>query len=384
MRPVTFSEDVGLCAGLISKNCLRDHCGRCMNVCPMMSRFGENPGALMEKYFAEPDPALAYSCLTCGLCETVCPKQFPLPWLFTEARKDFVKANGGKSPMPGHRSTRFHQTFGFSAPFTVKAEGSKDGKTRTFLAGCSLSSSAPEEVGKTLSWLNEQLPGMSAVQKCCGLPTKNMGQEDLFQKRITSLEDDFRALGTEEIITACQNCKKVLSENLMIPVRSLWEVLPEVGIPEELRGKAKDSDVVFTIHDSCSARYDTAIHDGIRWLMEELGYKVREAEASREKTLCCGAGGMVNDANPEVAKAAVKRRLETLPSDYIVVYCGTCRSMLATGGGKAWHILDLLYGPVVTSASRPPENVLASTSKAWKNRYDCTHAVETALSKDPK
>lgn len=353
-----------------------------MAECPMMKDFGPYPGEILRSLAEQGamEPLLAYSCNHCGNCTLVCPRELNLGQVFMEARKDIVTENHGLSPMPGHRSTDLHQWFGFAKPFTAKVPpvGSSEGKRVAFMAGCSLTSSSPEEVIQTLEWLRTRIPDVGAIQKCCGLPTSDMGQEALFQKRFATLQKDLDDMGVDEVIVACQNCKNVLDRYGTTQTRSLWEVLPEIGIPEECRGKGKDSDMVFTIHDSCPTRYDKAIQDGIRWLMNEMGYQVLEGESSREHTRCCGAGGMVGDGNPKVKEEAVRMRLDSLPTDNIVVYCGTCRSTLASGGGKVWHILDLLFGPVVHAGDEPPENVLASTSKAWKNRYCCKQAVETA------
>ncbi|SDK75783.1 (Fe-S)-binding protein [Natronincola ferrireducens] len=238
-----------------------------------------------------------------------------------------------------------------------------------FMPGCSLPSYSPEAVTKTTAYLDSVFPRFSAVQKCCGKPTKAVGQYDLFKERFADLQKDMDDVNIEEMIVACQSCKLTFDEASTTPTHSLWEILPLIGLPEELRGKAKGSDVVFTIHDSCSTRHMTKLHDGVRWILTELGYKYVESKCSREKTRCCGFGGMVVPANPEVAERVMKRRVETLDSEYVVVYCSACRSSILKGGSKAWHILDLVWGPVVHLNDEPPVDVLASPIKSWINRY---------------
>ncbi|MCX8789125.1 (Fe-S)-binding protein, partial [Vibrio parahaemolyticus] len=124
-----------------------------------------------------------------------------------------------------------------------------------------------------------------------------------------------------------------------------------------------------TIHDSCSTRYEKELQDGIRWILNELGYKTSEPEHTRENTRCCGFGGMVVPANPDVATRVIKRRVEEFETDYVVVYCSACRASMMGVGTKSWHILDLMFGPVIMQGDEPPVNVLASPVKAWFNRY---------------
>lgn len=238
-----------------------------------------------------------------------------------------------------------------------------------FMPGCSLPSYNPELVKKTVEYLNQVFPKFSAIQKCCGKPTKAVGQVDLFKERFATLQQDMDEVGIETMIVACQNCKMTLTTAGTTPTISLWELLPIIGLPEAVRGKAKDSDVLFTIHDSCPTRYDSPIQDGIRWILDELGYKYVESEYSRENTRCCGMGGMVMPANPDVAKRVIQKRVDTLPTDKVVVYCAGCRSAMLKGDVDAWHILDLVYGPVVYADTTSTEDVLASPGRAWLNRF---------------
>lgn len=248
-----------------------------------------------------------------------------------------------------------------------------------YMPGCSLPSYNPDASTKTIEYLNEVLPKFSVVQKCCGKPTKLIGQYDLFKERFAGLCKDIHDVEIEEMIVACQSCKLTFNDSSDIAAHSLWSVFPAIGLPEHLRGKAKDSNVIFTIHDACSTRYDSELQDGIRWILTELGYQIKESEYSREKTRCCGAGGMVVPANPEAAKKVMQRRVETLESDYSVVYCSACRSSILQGGGKSWHILDLVWGPVVMDGDNPPNDILASPVKAWSNRYKSKAGIKKVM-----
>lgn len=248
-----------------------------------------------------------------------------------------------------------------------------------FMAGCSLPSYNPHAVIKTTEYLNSYFDNFSAVQKCCGKPTKAVGQYDLFKERFKSLQDDMDAVEIQRMIVACQSCKLTFDEASHTPTYSLWEVLPVIGLPEALRGKAKDSDMVFTIHDSCSTRHLSELHDGIRWILNELGYKVVESKHSREKTRCCGFGGMVVPANPEVAKKVMKKRVETLEYENVVVYCAACRSSILQGGANAWHILDLIWGPVIYAGNNAPKDVLASPVSSWVNRYKSKQGLKQVI-----
>ena len=240
---------------------------------------------------------------------------------------------------------------------------------KAFLPGCALPSYNPEAVALTIKHLKNVFPDLSVIQKCCGKPTSAVGQADLFKERFGSLIADIKYCEADEVIVACQSCMKTLKGCKDYKTTSLWELFPQIGLPEKLVGKAKDSDVVFSVHDSCSVRDYTGIHDGIRWILDELGYKYAEPERTRGTTRCCGFGGMVGAANPEVALKVMKRRVEDFDTKHIVVYCAACRQSMMKVGGQAWHILDLVWGDVVRSDSQGPFDVLSNPLKAWGNRH---------------
>lgn len=245
-----------------------------------------------------------------------------------------------------------------------------------FMSGCSLSSYNSEAVAKTVQYLGSVFPQFAAILKCCGKPTRDLGEMELFHENFNGFLQDIEELHIDEMIFACPNCKATFDKESQFKSYLLWEVLATIGIPEELKGKGKESDIVFTIHDSCSARYDTAAQDGIRWLLDELGYQYVESECAKENTKCCGYGGMVNTVNPELTRKVMQRRVETLEQLPVVTYCATCRSALSQAEVKSWHILDLLWGPVVYSGSEAREDVLSIPDKVWSNRQKTRKALQ--------
>jgi Fe-S oxidoreductase len=217
------------------------------------------------------------------------------------------------------------------------------------------------------------------MQKCCGKPCLAAGKAELFQKRRGCLVEEIRYCNVDEVIVACPSCMKVLGECKGFKTTSLWELFPRIGLPKELVGKAKDSDVLFSVHDSFQARDRRGIHDGVRWLLATLGYALAEPARTREDTRCCGFGGTVAPVNPGVAKRAMNRRVEDFPTDKIVTYCAACRQSLLSGGKQAWHMLDLVWGDVVYADTPPPENTFSRTLKAWSNRYRSRQLIKAVM-----
>ncbi|MFP4431946.1 MAG: FAD-dependent oxidoreductase [Spirochaetaceae bacterium] len=366
--------------------CLNCECLKCVKECVMLQDFTSCPKTLFEEILAQPtmttaDPKIAYSCNMCSQCTLACPKSLDMQGVFGEMRKAYVTENRGKSPMKGHNVIYMHQKLGFSKTFNTTV-ASPDGFTRrVFIPGCALPSYNPEAVGQIYRHLNRELGNTGAILKCCGKPTKALGQQDLFKERYGQLQTEIDRLGAEEIIVACQSCyltMKQYSPNQR--VRSLWEIMPEIGLPEGARDVGFESDVTFAIHDSCSTRDVPEIHDGIRWIMTELGYAQEEPPHSRENAQCCGFGGMVVPANPDLARRVMQRRTSEVESDHMVTYCAACRESMVMGGKKALHVLDLVFGPTYHRESAFPA-AGGNPVKAWANRYKAKKALEREGSK---
>ena len=85
------------------------------------------------------------------------------------------------------------------------------------------------------------------------------------------------------------------------------------------------------MHDACNTRQEKHVHDSVRRILGRLGYEVEELEYSREKTECCGYGGLMSFANPELVRKVIDRRIKESETDY-VAYCAMCRDKFASRG----------------------------------------------------
>ncbi len=355
-----------------SQRCLKCECKLCMKNCVMLNDFGAHPKEIFEDCIAKgeiPDK-LAYSCNMCSQCTIACPKDYKMQDVFMDSRIIRVKENKGKSPMKGHNAIEMHQFLGYSNFFNTANKAPNGKKTkRVFFPGCALPSYNPKAVGNILEFLQGKYDGeVGSILKCCGKPTKALGQTDKFKERYAAVQKAIDDVGAEEIIVACQSCYVVFSScSPNQKVRSLWEVLPEIGLPDHAKGIGKDSDVVFGIHDSCSTRYNKEIQDGIRWILDEMGYKTEEPKNARENTRCCGFGGMVVPANPEVAHAVMNKRAKEFETEHLVSYCAACRESMEVAGKDSVHILDLVFGERYTKESTIKRN--QNPVAQWMNRF---------------
>ncbi|MDY0235392.1 MAG: (Fe-S)-binding protein [Gudongella sp.] len=342
-------------------------CKKCMKGCPMLDKFCDSPKELLKDLSetGEFDYNLPYACMLCGYCTRVCPVGVDLKSLFLNLRRDVVEENNGKLPKDlNTRGVDIHQKLSYSNIFTSDIL-SLDSDT-IFFPGCGLLSNNSRIVKNTYNYLKSKIPGIGIYTKCCGKPTKYMGKEDKFKQYYSIIDKEFKDKNIKRIITGCQNCYMTIGENSKdIEVLSLWEILADLGIPTDKRNIGKGTDYEFTIHDPCPTRDVSEIHDAIRSIVKELGFKTYEMEYNRGETLCCGAGGMVSITQPDIAESHMKRRRDEAPSEHIITYCQECTESMRSVGKASYHILDILFNDEYQNIEHKNKGLI----EKWANRY---------------
>jgi Fe-S oxidoreductase len=287
--------------------------------------------------------------------------------------------------MKAKDAIKMHQILGFSKIFNTVNPAPKGNKNKyVFFPGCSLPSYNPAVVGKVLDHLQERL-GMEVGSmlkccgkptlkmeagsslKCCGKPTQSIDKKGKFTDRFSQVEKELDNIGAEIIIVTCQSCLEIFERHGKRKVISLWELLPEIGLPTDKVGIGDGSDVIFNIHDSCSGRDKKNVHEGIRWILKELGYKTEELRKSRENTMCCGLSGLTVHGDYDISKKIMKKRAGESTTGHMISYCAACRESMETGGVDSLHILDLVFGD--TYKKDGIENRNMGILKQWDNRF---------------
>lgn len=317
-------------------------CKKCMAGCPMLKDFCSNPKELLEdlsnkNFFVG---TLPYSCMLCGYCEKVCPKDVSFKNIFFSMRKLFIKKyTNNASKLLNSTGVDFHQGLAFSKIFSSQI--SNLASEICFFPGCSLLAESTELATKIYKYLQGLYPGIGLWTACCGNPTGFLGKEEVFNKRLNGLKKEYRQKGIKKIITACQNCTLLLDSYCNdVEIVPVYNILAE-NFPEEAINKFKKKKLKVHIQDPCPSRNYPILQKDVRLLVEKLGFEIEELFFSKEKTVCCSSGGLVPQTTPHIAKKHLDRRNReiTLPT---ICYCKECESVLSREK-EADHILDLIF-----------------------------------------
>ena len=151
--------------------------------------------------------------------------------------------------------------------------------------------------------------------------------------------DTFKLNGCEELGLIDNSRAVDAAVNTVAQIRD-WEVLDALPWPEGTSGGV-DRGTLLTMQDPCTARHDTAWQDAVRSLVRKAGMIPEEPPQGRDRTACCGYGGLVWCAQPELADAMAGHRAGGLPHAALSS-CIMCRDRLAGSGKPGLHLLDLL------------------------------------------
>lgn len=332
-----------------ASRCLQCQCLECVKVCEYLNSFRAYPKRYVRQIYNNLAIVMGHrqanklinSCSLCGLCKEVCPEALHMGLVCREARKILV--DRGKMPPSPHEFPLRDMLFSNSEKCAfARHQPGMDRSRFLFFPGCQLAASAPEHVKSAYALLTRNITGgVGFMSRCCGAPADWAGRGELFR----SAGEDFLALwqelGSPSLILACSTCYEIFKAHFpIVPIVSLWETLDRLGLPES-RGVQTHEAVA--VHDACATRHENAIQDSVRNILRRLGYRIEELPLSRDKTECCGYGGLMFFANPDLARSVIRRRSEASPRDFLS-YCAMCRDYIASSGKRSFHLLDLIFG----------------------------------------
>ena len=181
-------------------------------------------------------------------------------------------------------------------------------------------------------------------ESCCGSVLLRTGflndAEELIKKNSEVFKD-------ETVLTSCAGCYKTLKEDYEnIDVMHVSQLLRQLIAEGKLDFSKKDFNV--TYHDSCHLGRHMEIFDDPRSVIESVA-DIVEMENNHENSLCCGAGGGVKSAYPEIADELAKSRIgqaKDTGCEILITACPFCKLNLENDDLEVLDLTEFLvkYG----------------------------------------
>ena len=194
---------------------------------------------------------------------------------------------------------------------------------------------------KILNQLNINFAVLGTEEACTGDPARRAGNEFVFQMLAQQNIATLNNYGIKKILTICPHCFNTM-KNEYPALGGNYEVLHHSVYLQQLlnEGKLKVEGGTFkgkriTYHDPCYLGRGNGVYEAPRAVIESLDVDLAEVSASREKGLCCGAGGAQMFKEEEAGDKRINTKrteqlIEVLP-DIIAVACPYCTTMITDG-----------------------------------------------------
>ncbi len=312
-----------------------------------------------------------FSCTGCGHCQTFCNEMKGLqPTNSFQALKEYaVKEWGAKkehhnliqsiinydNPWQAPRATRDRWTK--KLPFKIK-DATKEQVEVLYFPGCNASyvpeiSLTARATAKVLNNLGTDYGILGKKERCCGSTAFRVGAVNMFDEYMDKNIEQLNSLGIKTMVTACAGCHSTFSHNyadkLNFEVVHIVEYLANM-IDEGKIKFTKELNLKATYHDPCHIGRYSEIYDAPRKVLEALpGVDFQEMNRIRDYSLCCGSGGGVKSAYPEMALSTAAHRLDeakdVADAEVVVSCCPFCEINLgeaAKARDDGMRVVDLL------------------------------------------
>jgi Fe-S oxidoreductase len=307
-----------------------------------------------------------YTCTNCLMCQELCGVRNDGygPWEITVAVREEMTEKDG--PIEAHRpiyqglkqhdnpwgrpqSERGHWAHG------LNLRSLSQGRAKTLLfAGCSADQPAGKAAVRALAKLmtaaGEDFVILGGAEKCCGLHAFDLGFRGEYERLRAQNRTTIKEAGIERVVVACGSCLRMWREYQKQPGGD-YEALHGVEHIESLArsGRLRFTRAIkkkITYHDSCHLGRGCGVYDSPRKLLQSIpGVELVEMERNRRWSWCCGGGGGVPEAYPELAQWSAADRLREARetgAELVLTSSALCQRSFADGGGDSLPTQDLL------------------------------------------
>ena len=293
-----------------------------------------------------------WSCTTCGACEEECPLLVEYIDKIVDLRRGMIddgnvpqslqkplkalESRGNpygkmeKKKADWAKADNFQQTCNVKI---VNGHGSVD--TLYFVDSITSYDDRMQSIGrataKILDRVGENFGILGAGEKDSGHEVRRFGEETLFMALREHNTDAIKASGVQHIVTADPHAYNALKHDYkdVPPVEHISQVIArEVKAGNITFDPVEGDDKVYTYHDPCYLGRHNQIYDDPRNVLDAIpGLKRVEMSRSRDRSFCCGGGGLMLFYEPKedqrMGVVRVKMAAEA-GANVIVTACPFC------------------------------------------------------------
>ena len=292
-----------------------------------------------------------WSCTTCGACEEECPLTIEYIDKIVDMRRGMVEA--GMVPQSLQKPLSAIEKRGnpwgkmekkradwaadkeFKAECTVKlVEKGETAETLFFVDSISSYDDRIQGISKStakvLKAAGTDFAVLGKLEKDSGHEVRRFGEEMLFQTLKEENTENIKESGAKRIVTADPHAYNALKKDYkgLPPVFHISEYIAEAVKSGKIRLKNADAAKIYTYHDPCYLGRHNGMYDIPRDVLDAIpGMNRVEMTKSRDRSFCCGGGGLMLFYEPVEEQRMGQLRVEMAKeagANVIVTACPFC------------------------------------------------------------
>jgi Fe-S oxidoreductase len=318
---------------------------------PMFGKTG-NGAALVGGIYSEDE---IWSCTTCGACEAECPLLVEYIDKIVDLRRGLV--DDGNVPQSLQKPLKALESRGnpygkmekkkadwatakeFQQACQVKRLDKKPGANTLYFVDSVTSyddrmQSIARATAKILDHVGEDFGILGPMEKDSGHEARRFGEEMLFMALRDHNTEAIKSSGVKHIVTADPHAYNALKHDYAdVPeVEHISQVIAREVKSGKITFNAVNGDKVYAFHDPCYLGRHNGVYEDPRDVLDAIpGLKRVEMQRSRDRSFCCGGGGLMLFYEPKEEERIGVQRVKMAAeagANVIVTACPFCMTNL--------------------------------------------------------